>query len=150
MRQQFHGVTASTPVRAERREGPLVTTVAIEVQLTSHQTLHFGLCTALIPKTLVLILNRACIAGRVVAGTFEVCNLEGEKYIISKLTDLIAKYEFASRNTTRTTFAFFACLVWKLASPASNKRNGIFHRISIATIDAIEYVFNVQNSYLAC
>jgi hypothetical protein len=27
---------------------------------------------------------------------------------------LSAKYEFASSNTTRTTFAFFACFVWKL------------------------------------
>jgi hypothetical protein len=60
-----------------------------------------------------------------------------------------AKYEIASSNTTRTTFAFDACFVWKLA-PLADERNGIFHRISIATIDAIEYVCNVINLYLAC
>jgi hypothetical protein len=45
-----------------------------------------------------------------------------------------AKYEFASSNTTRTTFAFDACFVWKLAPLAD---------------DAIEHVLNVANSYLA-
>jgi hypothetical protein len=60
-----------------------------------------------------------------------------------------AKYEFASSITTRTTFAFDACFVWKLAPP-TDERNGFFHRISIKTIDVIEHVFNVANSYLAC
>jgi hypothetical protein len=51
------------------------------------------------------------------------------------------------RVTTRTLIALDVCFVWKLA-PLSG-RNGFFHRISIATIDAIEHVFNVANSYLA-
>jgi hypothetical protein len=50
-------------------------------------------------------------------------------------------------NTTRTTFAVDACFVWKLA-PLADERNGFFHRIFIVTIDAIEHVFNVANSYL--
>jgi hypothetical protein len=64
-------------------------------------------------------------------------------------TVLSAKYEFASSNTTRTTFAFDACFVWKLA-PLVDERKSYFHRISIATIDAIEHVLNVANSYLVC
>jgi hypothetical protein len=52
---------------------------------------------------------------------------------------LSAKYEFASSNTIWTTFAF-----------NSGRIKRLFHRISIATIDAIECVFNVANSYLAC
>jgi hypothetical protein len=60
-----------------------------------------------------------------------------------------AKYEFASSNTTRTTFAFDAYFVWKLA-PLADERGSVFLRISIATIDAIERVFNLANSYLAC
>jgi hypothetical protein len=36
-----------------------------------------------------------------------------------------AKYEFASSNTTRTTFAFDACFVWKLA-PLADERSGFF------------------------
>jgi hypothetical protein len=51
---------------------------------------------------------------------------------------------------TRTTFAFDACFVWKLLAPLSDELNGIFHRISTATIVAIEHVFNVANSYLTC
>jgi hypothetical protein len=47
--------------------------------------------------------------------------------------------------TTRTTFAFDACFVWKLA-PLADEQNGFFHRISI---NAIEHVFNVVNPYLA-
>jgi hypothetical protein len=35
------------------------------------------------------------------------------------------KYEFASSTTTRTTFAFDACFVWKLAPPA-DERSGFF------------------------
>jgi hypothetical protein len=62
---------------------------------------------------------------------------------------LCAKYEFASSNTTRTSFAFDACFVWKVA-PLADERNGFFLRISVATIDAIERVLNVANSYLAC
>jgi hypothetical protein len=62
---------------------------------------------------------------------------------------LRVKYEFASSNITRTTFTFDACFVWKLA-PLAEERNGFFHRISNATIDALEHVFNVANSYLAC
>jgi hypothetical protein len=58
------------------------------------------------------------------------------------------KYEFESSNTAGTTFAFDACFVWKLA-PLADERNGLFHRISIAMIDAIEHVLNVANSYLA-
>jgi hypothetical protein len=74
----------------------------------------------------------------------------GETKYRSKMFDVqSAKYEFASSNITRTTFAFDACFVWKLA-PLADERNGIFHRIFIATIDAIEHVFNVANSYLAC
>jgi hypothetical protein len=57
-----------------------------------------------------------------------------------------AKYEFSSSNTTRTTFASDACFVWKL-TPLVEERNHFFHRI--ATIDAIEQVFNVGNSYLS-
>jgi hypothetical protein len=85
-----------------------------------------------------------------------------------------AKYEFASSNTTRTTFAFDAYFVWKLA-PLPDEPSGFFfsavisanrrldapvlrrklnklffHRKSIATIDAFEHVFNVANLYLAC
>jgi hypothetical protein len=59
-----------------------------------------------------------------------------------------AKYEFASSNTTGTTFAFNACFVCKLA-PLADERNSIFYRMSIATIHTIERVFNVANSYLA-
>jgi hypothetical protein len=36
-----------------------------------------------------------------------------------------AKCEFASSNTTRTTFAFDACFVWKLAHLA-DERSGFF------------------------
>jgi hypothetical protein len=36
-----------------------------------------------------------------------------------------AKYEFASSNTTRTTFAFEASFVWKLA-PLADERNRYF------------------------
>jgi hypothetical protein len=36
-----------------------------------------------------------------------------------------AKYEFASSNTTRMTFAFDTCFVWKLASLA-DERSGFF------------------------
>jgi hypothetical protein len=49
--------------------------------------------------------------------------------------------------TTRTTFAFDTCFIRKLA-PLADKRDGFFHR-TIATIDAIEHVFDVRNSYLA-
>jgi hypothetical protein len=59
---------------------------------------------------------------------------------------LSAKYEFASSNSTRMTFAFDACFVWKLASLA-NERSGFFHIKSIAKIDAIEQVLNDANSY---
>jgi hypothetical protein len=40
-----------------------------------------------------------------------------------KYTDCVqsAKYEFVSSNTTRTTFAFYACFVWKLAPPADER-----------------------------
>jgi hypothetical protein len=62
--------------------------------------------------------------------------------------DSSAKYESESSNTTRTTFAFDACFVWNLA-PLADKPSGFFYRKSIATIDAIEHVFNVANSYLA-
>jgi hypothetical protein len=60
-----------------------------------------------------------------------------------------AKYEFASSNTIRTTFAFDMSFVWKLG-PLANERNCFFHRISTVTIEAIEHVLNVANSYLAC
>jgi hypothetical protein len=62
-----------------------------------------------------------------------------------------AKYEFASSNTTRTTFAFDACFVWELAPPSasSGRTNRLFHRKSIATIDVFEHVLDVANSYLA-
>jgi hypothetical protein len=36
-----------------------------------------------------------------------------------------AKYEFASSNTTRPTFAFDACFVWILA-PLADERSGFF------------------------
>jgi hypothetical protein len=61
---------------------------------------------------------------------------------------LSAKYEFASSNTTPTTFAFDACFVWKLA-PLADERGGFLYRKSITTIDAIEHVLSVANSYLA-
>jgi hypothetical protein len=35
------------------------------------------------------------------------------------------KYEFASSNTTRPTFAFDACFVWKLA-PLADEQSGFF------------------------
>jgi hypothetical protein len=38
---------------------------------------------------------------------------------------LSAKYEFTSSNTTRPTFAFDACFVWKIA-PLADERNGFF------------------------
>jgi hypothetical protein len=57
-----------------------------------------------------------------------------------------AKYEFASSNSTRTTFAFDACFVWEL-TPLADERNCFFHRISIVTIDAIEHVLNVASSW---
>jgi hypothetical protein len=41
------------------------------------------------------------------------------------LHDQIAKYEFASSITTRTTFAFNVCFVWKLA-PLADVRSGFF------------------------
>jgi hypothetical protein len=59
-----------------------------------------------------------------------------------------AKYEFASSNTTRMTFAFDARFIWKLAH-LEDERSGFFYRKSTATIDAIEHVLNVANSYLA-
>jgi hypothetical protein len=46
---------------------------------------------------------------------------------------LYAKSEFASSITTRSTYAFDACFVWK-------RTKRLFHKISIATIDAIEHV----------
>jgi hypothetical protein len=58
--------------------------------------------------------------------------------------DLSAKYEFASSNE-RTTFAFDACFVWKLA-PLADERVGFFIENQN---DAIEHVLNVANSYLA-
>jgi hypothetical protein len=39
--------------------------------------------------------------------------------------DRVPKYEFASSNTSRTTFAFDACFVWKLALLV-DERNGFF------------------------
>jgi hypothetical protein len=65
---------------------------------------------------------------------------------ITSIFNQCAKYEFASSNITRTTFASDACFVWKLA-PLADERSGFF--IDIATIDAIEHVLNVANSYLA-
>jgi hypothetical protein len=65
------------------------------------------------------------------------------------LSDVWCMYEFESSNTTRMNFAIDACFVWKLA-PLADERNGIFHRISIATIDATEHVFNMANSYWSC
>jgi hypothetical protein len=59
------------------------------------------------------------------------------------------KYEFASSNTNRTTFAFGALFVRKLVS-LKDEQKCFCHRISIAMIDAIEHVFNVANSYLSC
>jgi hypothetical protein len=59
----------------------------------------------------------------------------------------VAEYEFASSDTTRMTFEFNTCFVWKLAPPA-DELNSFFHKISIATIDVIEHIFNVANSYL--
>jgi hypothetical protein len=59
--------------------------------------------------------------------------------------DRSAKYEFASSNTTRTTFEFDALYL----APLPDERSGFFHIKSIATIDAIEHVLNVANSYLA-
>jgi hypothetical protein len=49
---------------------------------------------------------------------------------------LYPKYEFASSNATRRTFALDACFVWKLA-PLADEQNGIFRGITIVTIDAI-------------
>jgi hypothetical protein len=59
----------------------------------------------------------------------------------------VIKKEFASNNTTGTTFAFNAYFLSQLA-PLADERKGFFYRISIATIDAIEHVFIVANSYL--
>jgi hypothetical protein len=36
-----------------------------------------------------------------------------------------AEYEFALSNTTQTTFAFYACFVWKLA-PLADERSDFF------------------------
>jgi hypothetical protein len=52
-------------------------------------------------------------------------------------------------NSTRTTFAFDAYFVWQI-TPLAGELNGFCHGIFIVTIDAIECVFNVANSYLAC
>jgi hypothetical protein len=49
---------------------------------------------------------------------------------------LVQSTSLLPSNTTRTTFAFDACLEWKLA-PLAEERNGISHRISIATIDLV-------------
>jgi hypothetical protein len=46
-------------------------------------------------------------------------------YNSNKSRYLSAKYEFASSNTTRTTFAFDVCFVWKLA-PLADEQNGFF------------------------
>jgi hypothetical protein len=51
--------------------------------------------------------------------------------------------KFVSSNNTRTTFAFDACFVRNLL-PLADERKCFFHRIFIATIDAIEQVFNVE------
>jgi hypothetical protein len=40
----------------------------INLQSTSHQTIHFGLCTALVPKALVLISNCKCDPPRLRTG----------------------------------------------------------------------------------
>jgi hypothetical protein len=78
-----------------------------------------------------------------------VCGVQRVKYLLQIYTYAhSSKYEFESSNTTGTTFAFDACFVWKLA-PLADERNSFFHRISIATINTIDHVFNVANSYLA-
>jgi hypothetical protein len=59
-----------------------------------------------------------------------------------------AAFMFIDGSTTLTTFVFNACFVRKLA-PLADERKGVFHRISIATIDAIGHGFNVTNSFLA-
>jgi hypothetical protein len=56
---------------------------------------------------------------------------------------LSSKYEFASSNITRMTFAFATCFLWKLA-PLADEPNGFFHRISIATINAIEHALTPE------
>jgi hypothetical protein len=57
-----------------------------------------------------------------------------------------AKYEFASSHTTQTTFAFEAYILTE-TSASSGRTKQLFHRKS--TIDALEHVLNVVNSYLA-
>jgi hypothetical protein len=59
---------------------------------------------------------------------------------------LNAKYEFVSSNTTGSTFAFDAYLE---TSASSGRTKRLFHRKSMAKIDAIEHVLNDANSYLA-
>jgi hypothetical protein len=61
-----------------------------------------------------------------------------------------AKYEFASSNTTRTTFMFDAFFVWEL-TPLTDERTAFFIEYPSRQLTryAIERVLNVVNSYLA-
>jgi hypothetical protein len=65
------------------------------------------------------------------------------------LSNQRAKYEFASSDNTRPTFAFDTCVFCMETKVPSGRTKRLFHRKSIATIDAIEHVFNVANSNLA-
>jgi hypothetical protein len=84
---------------------------------------------------------------------YQVQDIRNEIRIISKVpsTSLHRVKCYSSRLVvrvvTRATFAFDACFVWKLVTVA-DERNG-FYRKNIATINAIDHVFNVAISYLA-
>jgi hypothetical protein len=60
-----------------------------------------------------------------------------------------AKYEFASSNTTRTTSAFDACFVWKLAPLADERSSFFIENLWLRLTRSSMYLKNVANSYFA-
>jgi hypothetical protein len=63
------------------------------------------------------------------------------------IKDQSAKYEFASSKTTRTTFAFDACFVWKLAPLADERCSFFMENRSVGQVRVcnVKYVLDHVN-----